>query len=206
MSQNLTHNEKIKTFDDVSHYLELEAELLEAAKPNSSAYLAESSLRKAYRPKHKNNDKHGIVGPRPKKARTYKCKRGKRIGKKDKSKLLCFNCKKEGHFDHECTKPKKVLFDFSHYVYVSTHVLVAHSSPMWTVDSAATEHVAQDWVGFVEYRQIPIGSRDIKVGNGASVEVLGICMVPARWTCEVDALYYFMMCYTLSRFDETCFL
>ena len=45
---------------------------------------------------------------------------------------------------------------------------------MWTVDSAATEHVARDRVGFVEYRQIPVGSGDIKVRNGASVEVLGI--------------------------------
>ena len=45
---------------------------------------------------------------------------------------------------------------------------------MWTVDSAVTKHVARDKVGFVEYRRIPIESRDIKVGNGASVEVLGI--------------------------------
>ena len=45
---------------------------------------------------------------------------------------------------------------------------------MWTVDSAITEHVARDKVGFVEYRRIPVESRDIKVGNRASVEVLGI--------------------------------
>ena len=45
---------------------------------------------------------------------------------------------------------------------------------MWTVDLVATEHVARDRVGFVEYRRIPVGCRDIKVGNGASVEVLGI--------------------------------
>ena len=45
---------------------------------------------------------------------------------------------------------------------------------MWTVDSVATEHVARDRVGFVENRRIPVGSKDIKVGNGASVEVLGI--------------------------------
>ena len=45
---------------------------------------------------------------------------------------------------------------------------------MWTVDSEAIEHVARDRVGFMEYHRIPIGSRDIKVGNGASVEVLGI--------------------------------
>ena len=45
---------------------------------------------------------------------------------------------------------------------------------MWTVESTATEYVARDRMGFVEYCQIPIGSRDIKVGNGASMEVLGI--------------------------------
>ena len=45
---------------------------------------------------------------------------------------------------------------------------------MWTIDSIATKHVARDRVGFVEYRRIPVGSRDIKVGNKASVEVLGI--------------------------------
>ena len=32
-------------------------------------------------------------------------------------------------------------FDFSHYVYVSSHVLVAHSFPMWTIDSVATKHI-----------------------------------------------------------------
>ena len=45
---------------------------------------------------------------------------------------------------------------------------------MWTVDSEAIEHVARDRVGFMEYHRIPVGSRDIKVGNEASVEVLGI--------------------------------
>ena len=45
---------------------------------------------------------------------------------------------------------------------------------MWTIDSTATKHVARDRVGFVEYHRIPVGSRDIKVGNKASVEVLGI--------------------------------
>ena len=45
---------------------------------------------------------------------------------------------------------------------------------MWTVDSAATKHVARDRVGFVKYCWTLVGSRDIKVGIRASVEVLGI--------------------------------
>jgi hypothetical protein len=52
--------------------------------------------------------------------------------------------------------------------------MIAHSTPMWTVDSAATDHVVRDRVGFVEFHRIPIGSKNITVGNGASVEVLGI--------------------------------
>jgi hypothetical protein len=52
--------------------------------------------------------------------------------------------------------------------------MIAHSTPMWTVDFAVTDHVAQDRVRFVEFRRILIGSRNITVRNGASVEVLGI--------------------------------
>jgi hypothetical protein len=144
MSQNLMHNENIKTFKDVSHHLELEAERLEAAKPNSSAYLAESCSRRAFRAKRKNNDKHGAARPVPKKERTNNRKRGKCTGRKDKSKMVCFNCRKEGHFAREYTKQKKALSDFSRYVYVTSHVMVAHSYPMWIVDSVAIENVARD--------------------------------------------------------------
>ena len=56
----------------------------------------------------------------------------------------------------------------------NSHVFVANFAPMWTVNSAATEHVARDRVGFVEYRRILVGCSDSKVGNGASMEVLGI--------------------------------
>lgn len=52
--------------------------------------------------------------------------------------------------------------------------MVAHSYLVWNVDSGATEHIAQDRVRFMEYRRIPAESHDIKVRNGASVEVLGL--------------------------------
>ena len=82
---------------------------------------------------------------------------------------------KEGHFARDCTKPKKVTPNpTSHHVFVTSNVLVANSAPMWTINSATTKHAARDRVGFVEYRRIPVGSRDIKVENRASVEVLGI--------------------------------
>ena len=177
--QNLTHNENIKTFDDVVRHLELETEHLEATKPISFVHMAKTSLCKASRPKRKQpNYAHGQErpnGPPPKKAKFVKRNtRGKRT-KEDKSKLTCYNCGKKGHFACDSTKPKKVTLNpTSHHVFVTSHVLVANSAPMWIVDSTTTEHVARDRVGFVDYCQIPVGSRDIKVGNGASMEVFGI--------------------------------
>jgi hypothetical protein len=52
--------------------------------------------------------------------------------------------------------------------------MVSHSSLVWIVDLATIEHVARDRVRFVEYRHIHVGSQDMKAGNGASIEVLGI--------------------------------
>ena len=40
MRLNMTHNKNIKTFDDLSRHLELEAKHLEFAKANSSSYTA----------------------------------------------------------------------------------------------------------------------------------------------------------------------
>ena len=96
MSQNMTHNENIKSFDDVARHLELEAKRLEAAKPNGSIYMAETNSRRASKPKRKSPDyTPGQVqpsGPVPKKAKTTKrTTRGKRGGKKDKSNLTYYN-------------------------------------------------------------------------------------------------------------------
>ena len=125
----------------MARHLELEAERLEAVKPNSSAHMVESS-HKAFRPKHKypeNVTKEGtIAGTAPKRVNFTKRKRGKRAGKNDKCKLLCL-------IACECAEPNKVLSDFiSRTIYVTSHVMVALSSLVWTVYSAATEHIARD--------------------------------------------------------------
>ena len=62
----------------------------------------------------------------------------------------------------------------SHHVFVTCHVLVANFAPIWTIDSVATKYVARDRVEIVEYHWILVGSRNVKVENRASVEVLGI--------------------------------
>ncbi|KAK0598685.1 hypothetical protein LWI29_036999 [Acer saccharum] len=46
MKINMTHNDNIKTFDDISRHVELEDERLEAAKASGQLYMAESSKRK----------------------------------------------------------------------------------------------------------------------------------------------------------------
>ena len=102
----MTHNENIKSFDDVARHLEFEAERLEAAKPNCSIYMAETNSHRASRHKCKRLDyTPGQVQPSepaPKKAKTTKrTTRGKRGSKKDKFKLACYNCGNKGHFARE---------------------------------------------------------------------------------------------------------
>lgn len=87
------------------HYLDFEAKCLDASRTNSFTYLVESISHKQFKPKRKNNDKQGATGLAPKKAMTIKRKKSKCIGKKDKSEVVCFNCKKEGFFAREFTEP-----------------------------------------------------------------------------------------------------
>ena len=90
----LESNENIKTFDNLSGHLELEAERLKATKANSSSYIAQSSSRRPFGPKHKKNqgEKNRNSGRALEKANSTKRKKGKHDCKKGKTSTTFFNC------------------------------------------------------------------------------------------------------------------
>ena len=103
MAVNMTHNESVKTFDDIVCHLELESERLVVARPNEQAYVIESSSHKAFdfkrnRKLFKKNKKFDDVS---KKGKTRAHKKFKCV-KRDKSNLKCYNCGNKGHFACEC--------------------------------------------------------------------------------------------------------
>ena len=109
---SMTHNENIKTCDDLSRHLKLEVKHLKAFKATrtakfGSAYVANNDSRVPRGPKRKNYAQRQDFGngPAPEKAKNTKHKRGKHRGKGKNGK--CFNYNKEGYFAHDCTEPRK---------------------------------------------------------------------------------------------------
>ena len=78
--------------------------------------------------------------------------------RKDKSKFKCFNCGDKGHFVDECSEPKKVNVRTTQecVTNVLSTILLIESSPLWIVDSSATNHITNSreflWI-FVEFQK-----------------------------------------------------
>ena len=104
---NMTHNESVKTFDDIVYHLELEARWLVVARHNEQAYVVESSSRKTsgFKCNRKSFKKNKKFDDASKKGKTKARKKLKPI-KRDKNKLKCYNCGNKGHFTCECIELK----------------------------------------------------------------------------------------------------
>ncbi|KAH0725640.1 hypothetical protein KY284_001505 [Solanum tuberosum] len=179
MKIHMTHNESIKSFEDIEHHLVLEDEHRDTSKAIDQAFLAESAGASNPKQKIKNKKawkKKGSDKSNQKDKSQFK-KRGKHGAKKiDMAKVDCYSCHKMGHFARNCPEQNKVksCTKTPHFAYVSSTALMADANTLWTVDSGATYHIARDRGSFLEYCQLPSRSRWLYVGNNASIEVRGI--------------------------------
>ena len=96
--------------------------------------------------------------------------------KKDKLKFKCFNCGNKGHFVNECSEPKKVNIQITHMCVtnVLSKILLIESSPLWIVNSGATDHITNLKDEFMDFCQVLRRSKWIHMGNIKKVEVLKI--------------------------------
>jgi len=81
MRVNFTHNDNIKTFDDVAHHVELKKGWFHAEKPVNEAFISETKMRGAYDSKYEKGNgkgpKYGKIGIKAS-SNGYKHKHGKR--------------------------------------------------------------------------------------------------------------------------------
>ena len=52
--------------------------------------------------------------------------------------------------------------------------MITETVPFYTVDSVETDHIVRDRNAYVDFPQIPKGSRSIYMGNNTSADMLGI--------------------------------
>jgi hypothetical protein len=81
MRVNFTHNDNIKTFDDVAHHVKFKEGRFHAEKPVNEAFISKTKMRGAYDSKYKKGigkgPKYGKIGIEAS-SNGYKHKRGKR--------------------------------------------------------------------------------------------------------------------------------
>ena len=127
----------------------------------------------------------------------------KRARKQNKN-MNCFNYGKLGHFARDCTKPK-VKYDQIHLydIFLSSFLMLTETVPFWTIDSTTTDRITRDHVAYMDFHQIPKGSRSIYMRNNTSEDVLGIV------TCKLimqKAHFISMMCTMRRKFVRILFL
>ena len=161
---NLTHNDNIKTFDDVARHVELEEDRLLNDKLVRQAYMTRS---KKFGASGTGQKKWKGKGFKPRKGgnktilSTNKRKHGKRTGKHNKN-MNFFNYGKLGHFARDCTKPKVKYDQINFYdVFVSSCLMLTETVYFCTVDSTTIDHIVRDRNAYVDFHRILKGSGSI---------------------------------------------
>ena len=82
--------------------------------------------------------------------------------------------------------------------------MLIESIPLWTVNLAATNHIARNWVAYVEFRWISFDIRWIYVGNNSKVEVKGTGTCKLELHREHTLLTWCSLCFGYSMKFGLC--